>query len=156
VVASALTSIELPLVCPQLTCAIPNKNKAVQIRSRICTSRRVLEANLGPLLRKLNGLRLDCGLIASKQLRFFVSAISCFGLSKPCHVVGGCLDPRLLTLKRKATHTRKLDSLELALKTAGKAKHVETSTDGEMEASLTPAASAALYLIRCVLVVPRG
>jgi hypothetical protein len=49
---------------------------------------------LGLALRKLNGRRMNCDLIASKRLKLFVSIAYGPGLSNPCHLLGGCLDSR--------------------------------------------------------------
>jgi DNA-binding winged helix-turn-helix (wHTH) protein len=49
---------------------------------------------LGLVLRKLNGRRINCDLIASKRLKLFVSIAYGPGLSNPCHLLGGCLDSR--------------------------------------------------------------
>jgi hypothetical protein len=46
-----------------------------KLRVSLATSSGALEANLGLELRKLNGLGLDCGLIASKQLKILFSII---------------------------------------------------------------------------------
>src|SRR5438046_10589552 len=91
-VPSVLTNVEFRLVCPQANCASVSDTSVVQILSFICHLQSCAGGELAAVLRKLNRLRLDCGLIASKRIKFLVSVIWFFGLSKSksCHQGGGC------------------------------------------------------------------